>query len=354
MYFDICALSFVIILTFVLCHLSFHLMILVTGANGYVGVHLVERLCGEGMTVRALVRRGCSNGEQAFLSEMGAQVVEADLEEEALLLRALEGVETVVHLLGSIERPARGSYSDMHTRKTRLLLRAFRAAIHASKRKGAVARPAGEGRVVYLSAIGASGEAGNQYLKTKREAEEEIRLSGLEYIVIRSSLVFGRTTGVRDSKIIKKLAGLAVGRRAVPLVSSGRNRLQPIYIGDLVSCIADAIAAPGCPREVWEVGGPRILTLREITALLIKTLGLQRRIVGIPYPVAYLVGLGALLLRREGTLNFEQIRMSRCDTICTRNRAESILGDRLTGFEDGMRKTVARFGLAGLKGETGQ
>jgi NADH dehydrogenase len=319
-------------------------MILITGSNGYVGMHLVERLCGEGMAVRALVRRGCSVDEQALLTEMGAEVCEADLEEDAVIMRAMEGVQTVVHLLGSIERPERGGYRGMHTRKTALMLRAFRASLPGSKKYSVPGSNASAGRVIYLSAIGAAREAGNQYSKTKWEAEEEIRRSGLDYIIIRSSLIFGRETGTRDSKIVKKLMRVSAERKATPLVRSGRNRLQPIYIGDLVSCIVHAITAPRGCHDVWEVGGPAVLTLKDVTTRLIEMRGLQRRIVGIPYPVAYLAGLGARLLRREGTLNLEQIRMSRCDTICTRNKAESLLGDRLTGFEAGMAKTIARFG----------
>ncbi|MEJ2745821.1 MAG: NAD(P)H-binding protein, partial [bacterium] len=310
-------------------------MILITGSNGYVGMHLVERLCGEGLAVRALVRRGCSIDEKAFLTKAGAEVCEADLEEEAVMLRAMEGVHTVVHLLGSIERPSRGGYRGMHTQKTGLMLRAFKAALSGAEKVG---------RVIYLSAIGAARGAGNQYSQTKWEAEEEIRRSGLDYIIIRSSLIFGRETGTRDSKIVKKLMRVSAERKAVPLVRSGRNRLQPIYVGDLVSCITHAIAVPSGCRDVWEVGGPEVLTLSDVTSLLIKMRGLQRRFVGVPYPVAFLAGLVARGLRCEGTLNLEQIRMSRCDTICTRNKAESILGDRLTGFEDGMAKTIARFG----------
>lgn len=323
-------------------------MILITGSNGYVGMHLVERLRGDGMAVRALVRRGCSSDEKALLAKMGAEVCEADLEEDAMMLRILEGVRAVVHLLGSIERPERGGYRGMHTRKTGLLIKAFKAALSGPKKRADSGRAAGPGRIVYLSAIGAAREAGNQYSKTKWEAEEEIRNSGLDYVIIRSSLIFGRETGTRDSKIVKKLMRVSAERKVVPLVRAGRNRLQPIYIRDLVSCIAHAIAVPGGCRDVWEAGGPSILTLRDITAILIKMRGLRRRIVGIPYPVALLAGLGARLLRREGTLNLEQIRMSRCDTICTRNKAESLLGDSLIGFEEGMAKTIARFGLAGM------
>ena len=328
--------------------MGFNCMLLITGSNGYVGMHLVERLCGDGMAVRALVRRGCSADERALLTKMGAEVCEADLEEDAIILRALEGVHTVVHLLGSIERPEHGGYRGMHTRKTGLLLRAFKAALQNSKRRADSGGNAAAGRIVYLSAIGAAREAGNRYSKTKWEAEEEIGRSGLDYIIIRSSLIFGRETVMRDSKIVKKLLRVSTERKVVPLVRSGQNRLQPIYIGDLVSCIAHAIAFPACCRYVWEVGGPAILTLREITERLIEMRGLRRRIVGIPFPVALLAGLGARLLRREGTLNLEQIRMSRCDTICTHNKAESLLGERLTRFEDGMAKTIARFGLAGM------
>lgn len=319
-------------------------MILITGSNGYVGTHLVERLCGEGMAVRALVRRGCSADEQALLKKMGAEVCEADLEDDAVILRAMEGVHTVVHLLGSIERPERGGYRGMHTLKTSLLLKAFKAALSGAEKRAAAATS----RIIYLSAIGAAKDAGNQYARTKWEAEDEIGRSGLDYVIVRSSLIFGRETGTRDSKIVRKLMRVSAERKAVPLVRAGRNRLQPIYVGDLVSCIAHAIAVPAGCHDIWEVGGPDVLTLREITERLIKMRGLRRRIAGIPYPVAFIAGLVARLLRREGTLNLEQIRMSRCDTICTRNKAESLLGDRLTGFDAGMAKTIARFGLVGM------
>jgi NADH dehydrogenase len=323
--------------------LGFEFMILVTGANGYVGVHLIEMLCGEGMVLRALVRRGCSADERNFLAALGAEVCEADIQETDRLMRALEGVETVVHLVGSIERPAEG-YRCMHTRRTKLLLDAFRGAMPASRNTRPGSRLASGGRVVYLSAVGASAGAGNLYARTKWEAEEEIRHSEFDHVIVRSSLIFGRETGRRDSKLIRKIEGLAAGGKILPLIAAGRNRLQPIYIGNLVRCLREAVVTTGSPRETWDVGGPEVLTLREIAAAIMDAHGFQRRIVGIPYPIAYLLGWCARLARREGKLNLEQIRMSRCDTICACSRAPSLCGRRLVTFTEGMKRSAARDG----------
>lgn len=322
-------------------------MILITGANGYVGAHLVARLRGEGAPLRALVRRGCRDEEKGLLRGTGAEVIEADVEESGPLAAALEGVDTVVHLLGSIERPRRGGYRGMHTAKTALLMRAFRAEVDARQERGGAAR----GRVVYLSALGASPEATDLYARTKGEAEEEIRRAGLEWVSVRSSLIFGRETGGRDSKIVRKLALLAASRRPVPLVGGGRNRIQPIYIADLVSCIRAAIFAGGPPREAWEVGGPEPLMLREVALKLMRLLDNARGIIAIPYPVAYALALCARALRVEGTLNLEQVRMSRRDAVCASNRAPEACGGRLISFDEGMEKTVSRLGRGSLTGE---
>lgn len=313
-------------------------MILVTGSNGYVGVHLVASLRGDGVPVRALVRRGCPPGEKDLLLGMGAEVVEADIEEPGPLGQALRGADTVVHLLGSIERPRRGGYRGMHAAKTALLVRAFREG----------SGPSARGRVVYLSALGASAGAGNQYSRSKGEAEDEIRRSGLEYVIVRSSLIFGRETGSRDSKIVKKLAGLAASGRAVPLVGGGRNQIQPIYIADLVSCIRAAIGAKGPRREIADAGGPEVLMLREVAEKIMRLFGNAKGIMAIPYPAAYALACVARLLRAEGKLNLEQVRMSRRDAVCGVNTAAAACGGRLTSFDEGMKKTAARFGAEAL------
>ena len=327
-------------------------MILVTGANGYVGVHLIEKLCREGRFVRALVRRGCCNDEKLFLEKMGAEVTEADMEDKAALMRALEGVRVVVHLLGSIERPVRGGYRGMHTGKTHALVQAFQATLPSSRQQGLTADPHARGKIIYLSALGAAANAGNLYQRTKWEAEEEIRRSGLDYVIVRASLIFGRETGSRDSKLVRKLLKLAVSGRVVPLIGSGGNRLQPIYIADLVSCLERAIFLRAGAEEIWDVGGPNVLTLRRIVDILLKAVGLERRIVSIPYPLALMIGFGAKLAGREGKINLEQVRMSRQDNVCDDNRAEEFLGDAMVDFETGIVKTAGRFGLAAISGKT--
>ena len=327
-------------------------MIFVTGANGYVGVHLIQSLCEEGRVVRALVRRGCREDEKVFLAEMGAEVIEGNVEESNVLLQAFEGARTIVHLLGSIERPHETGYRGMHTEKTKRLLRCFCLSLRASRCGTSISHQTSGGRVIYLSAIGASPSAGNLYQRTKWESEEEIKRTGLSYVIVRSSLIFGRETGRRDSKLVRKIATLARRGNTLPLIGGGRNRVQPIYIADLVECLKKAITMSGDRGETWEVGGPDIISMKKLSITLLRTLGLERRIVGIPYIIAYVLGIAARLLRKEGNINFEQIKMSRRDNICVHNRAMECIGRRMTGVEEGLRRTVHRFGVESISGVT--
>ena len=312
-------------------------MIVVTGANGYVGGHLVARLLAGGESVRAVVRKGCRESEKEFLGRLGAEVAETDFEDPAGFERALDGATAIVHLVGSIERARRGGYHDLHTGKTRRLLEA--------------ARGSGAGaRIVYLSAIGAASDAGNEYHRTKWEAEEEIRCSGREYRIVRSSLIAGREVGSRESKIVRRLAGMALDRRSVPVIGGGRNLLQPIYISDLVACLERAALGGGPHGDTWEVGGPEVLTMRRITEIIVRSLGLERKIVSVPYPLAFALAVAARAIGMDRVINLDQVKMTRHDNVCRRNAAVEILNGRLVPFEEGMKRTVARFGAEGVAG----
>jgi NADH dehydrogenase len=172
----------------------------------------------------------------------------------------------------------------------------------------------------------------------------------LPYVIVRASLVYGREVGKRDSKLVRKFARLAVAHRAIPVVGGGESRVQPVYIADLVDCLQAALFAGERGGEIWEVGGPEVMTFREFAQRLSAAVGGDGAVKNVPYPVAFAAGLAARVLKKESKVNLEQVKMTRFDNVCKDNTAVRIIGDRLKRFEDGMARTVARFGAPAVAG----
>jgi uncharacterized protein YbjT (DUF2867 family) len=229
--------------------------VLVTGGTGFVGPIVVEAIRGRGHDVRALTRK---SGAPA-----GVETVTGDMTAPASLRRAVEGVDVVVHLV-AIRQGRRELFDRVMTQGTRDLV--------------AAAKEAGVRRFVLMSALGTSEETKDlvPYYGAKWQMELAVKGSGLEHVIFRPSFVFGSSGGIM--KTFRKVAKAPV----TPVIGSGRQRIQPIWIGDVGEYFARAVDEPAAANRLFEVGGPDVVTWDEFWVRLKQALGVRRPTVHMP------------------------------------------------------------------------
>jgi NADH dehydrogenase len=182
----------------------------------------------------------------------------------ASLRRAVEGTVTIVHLV-AIRQGRDRDFQRIMVDGTRDLL--------------GVAKDAGVGRVVHMSALGTSQQTKDlvPYYRAKWEMEELVRASGIPYVIFRPSFVFGR-----DGGILPTFAKLARYSPVTPITGSGKQRVQPIWVDDVAVYFADAAARDDLRGETYELGGPDAVTWNELWARLKRALGLRRPSIHVP------------------------------------------------------------------------
>ncbi|CAN5839477.1 complex I NDUFA9 subunit family protein [soil metagenome] len=240
-------------------------MILVTGATGFIGSEILRRASRRGWRVRGLARRPDSAEALGRLPHV--ELFRGDVTDPDDLDEAMEGVAAVIHLVGIIV-PTRGQgFADVHVGGTRNVL--------------AAAGRAGVPRFVHMSALGApEGRGLTEYFRTKWEAEEAVRESGLSATIFRPAPVFGR-----DSALFAPLARAVRWIPLLPLPAGGRQSLQPVWVGDVAECFLQATRMERSPEPVYDAGGPEVLELREVVGELADAMG-KRRPAILPLPVA--------------------------------------------------------------------
>ncbi|PWT96784.1 MAG: hypothetical protein C5B53_08910 [Candidatus Melainabacteria bacterium] len=309
---------------------------LIDGATGYVGSHLTDYLTRQGLAVRCLTRRGANSSDLAMLKSCQAEIVSADLlqDDGELLKKAFAGVRQAVHLIGSIAPRKGESLSTLHVEQTRKFAQLCREAAVA--------------KVVMVTALGTKQDALSEYHRTKWLAEEELKRSGLNCIIVRPSLLIGRTFGLRDSKLVRRFRELIVKKARVPLIGGGGNRIQPLFIGDLVAAIAKCLltyrADAFARAPVLELGGGQVLTMREFVQEIMNGLGLQRKFIDVPIPLAHLVAFVAEIAQEVPVVSQDQIRISMVDNICGTNDLTSKLGIEPLSVSEALRSYTRTVG----------
>ncbi len=289
--------------------------ILVDGATGYIGSHLIYALSKAGLnseSIRCLVRKNASSADINCLQATGTNVVQADLNgdlHEAIFSK----VDVACHLIGSIA-PRRGETStSLHVEQTTNFVR---CCLNSKIKK-----------IIMVSACGADPEAQSEYHRTKWQAERIIENSGIPSIILRPSLVLGRITGNRNSKLIARMEDLIRNKKLVPLIAGGKNNLQPVFIGDLIDAIQTSIFdnSPTSQQTIYELGGPEILTLRQLVQKMMAYIGITRQLMDLPIAAATAAAHLAELAQDTPIISLDQIKLAQQDNVCQDNQLESLI-----------------------------
>lgn len=277
--------------------------VLVTGASGFVGSYVVPELAASGHRVVALVRSPAA-GEAvrrrlpaAFAGSVDLRV--GDVLDPATLGAALVDVDAVVHLV-AIPRDWNGG-KDL-----------LRVNLDGTRNVIAAMQQAGVRRLVHLGALGVEDREELHYAKSKARAEAAVRESGLDWTILRPSLLFGPRDGFFN--IVADLVRVPVP--VVPVPGNGKSRFQPIHVGDVALCARLALERPDTAGRSFDLGGPRFWTYREITEEVARALGKQRAIVPMPIPLIRLVAGTAEALRlRFFPVATDQLRQLALDNV---------------------------------------
>ena len=245
--------------------------VLVTGATGLLGRQVVQRLLDTGQEARVMVRRP---GSERVFATPPTDVCYGDVGNPDAIAEACRDISEIVHLVAVIRGNPR-QLDAVNRQGTANVVAAAKAA-------GSVRR------FVHVSAVGAADNPRLRYLHSKWMGEQEVIRSGLPYVILRPSLIFGP-----GDEFTTAVAALVRALPITPVIGSGHNRLQPIHVADVARCVAAAASGNLRGSRVVDIGGPEQLSYNEIIAIVAETLGRRRLRVSVPL---WTVGLPVALM----------------------------------------------------------
>jgi len=291
-------------------------MILLTGATGFVGGHLVDELLKDSVKIRCLVR---DPAKAARLAEAGCELVRGDILDPDSILNALTPeIKAVIHLVGILTESKGATFKAVHAEGTRNVV--------------ASCIVKGVKKYLHMSALGTRSGARSRYHITKWEAEEMVRASGLDYTIFRPSVIFG--PGDSFTTVFAKFL------RFSPLAfipGNGKSMMQPVFVKDVVRAFAAALKFEPGQGRVYELAGPDTYTFDSVIDRIAFVLGKKRYKVHIPDSLMRLNAAVAERVFTKPPFSRDALIMLEEDNVTKRRDFEQSFGFRPTLFIDGMK-----------------
>ena len=308
----------------------------VFGGAGFIGRHVVQRLAKQGYTVRIAGRDTEKAGRLRTLGDVGQVVpVAASVAHDASVARAVAGADVVVNLVGILFERKRGNFQRIHAEGVGSIAR--------------LAAASGVRRLVHISAIGADPGSESLYARSKGEGEQAVRAAFPEATILRPSVVFGP-----DDQFFNRFAGLAALLPVMPVVE-GQTRFQPVHVGDVADAAMAAIARDDAAGRVYELGGPRVMTMRQVLEFVLEHTHRRRPMVPMPRAlVAFQARIGEWL--PNPPLTRDQLILLRRDNVVAADAAglaalglspkavEAVVPAYLARYRPGGRRQVPAVG----------
>ena len=270
-------------------------LITVFGGSGFVGRHVVQALGRRGYRIRVAVRRP---NEALFLKTSGnvgqIEPVQANIRDEASVVRAVEGASAVINLVGLLYEGGKQSFTSVQ--------------VEGAERVARLARAAGVPVFVQLSSLSSNAEGPSEYGRSKAAGEAAVLKHYPDAAILRPSAIFGA-----EDQLFNRFATLARLLPFLPVIH-GATRMQPVYVKDVAEAVVRAVETTQVDGKVYELGGPEILSVRAIMDLTLKQIRRNRLLVPVPTFIAVLKAY-VLQILPAPLLTVDQVRSLGADTV---------------------------------------
>jgi len=280
-------------------------IVTVFGGSGFLGRNTVRALAKAGYRIRVAMRFPANAN---YLPPMGTvgqiQLVKCNVREPDQVAEALKGSVAAINLTGLLSQRGAQSFQAIHVEAAETLAKA--------------AADAGVKALVHVSAIGADPDAKSKYASTKGEGESRVRAAFPDAAILRPSLVFGP-----EDKFFNKFAGFARFLPALPLIGGGHTKFQPVFAGDVAEAVVRCVRDSATRGKTYELGGPNVLTFKELMQIMLRETGRKRLLVPVPFFLAsikaFFLQMPAMILPVDPLLTMDQVTLLRSDNVVGTN-----------------------------------
>lgn len=276
-------------------------MIVVTGGAGFLGRRVVAALRARDQQVRVLIRRPA---QAEVVKPYGTEVAYGDTGDADSLNRAFEGATGLVHLVAVIRKRRGATFRSVN--------------IEGARNVYSAASVSGIRRSVFVSAIGAAPRSPEPYFASRWAGEEEARASGIPTTVVRFSSLFGE-----GDEFFNVLGALVKVAPVVPIPGRGRTRFQPVHVEDAARVCVNAFLDDSKIGRTFELGGPDVLTYRQMVSTVARAMGKRRLQVPVPPAVMGPAVTVMSWLMESPPVTPDQFRMLRYDSVGKPDLVES-------------------------------
>ena len=271
-------------------------LVTVFGGSGFLGRSVVRALAKRDYRIRVAVRRPELAGHLQPLGKVGQiHAVQANLRYPASVEAAMRDSHVAINLVGILAESGAQTFDAVQGRGAGSVAKAAAAA-------GA--------RMVHVSAIGADDKSLSRYARAKAAGEQAVLSAIPSATILRPSIMFGP-----EDQFTNRFASLARMLPVLPLIGGGVTKLQPVYVGDVATAIADAVDGKTRAGAVYELGGPEVLTMREIIEIILATIERKRMLVSLPFGLAELQAMFLQFAPGPLKLTPDQVALLRSDNV---------------------------------------
>jgi uncharacterized protein YbjT (DUF2867 family) len=271
-------------------------LVTIYGGSGFLGRHVVRAIARTGARMRIAVRRPELAGHLQPLGGVGQIVpVQANVRFPDSLLAPAEDADAVVNLVGILFASGKQTFKTVQDEGARHVAEAAKAA--------------GARALVHVSAIGADANSPSVYARTKAAGETAVEETYPGAVIFRPSVVFGP-----EDEFFNRFAALARISPVLPLIGGGHTKFQPVFVGDVAQAVVAALEGRASQSAPYELGGPQIMTMREVMERVLAYSMRSRPLVPVPFWFAKLQGAFLQWLPKP-PLTVDQVRLLQTDNV---------------------------------------